>query len=201
MVKRLADRSDRRQPRLANPPRRSREMSRQWLLAVALVAMPLFAYWPAYEAGYIWDDDDHVTQTSIQRTATALKWVWTKPGATPQYYPLTHTTFWLEYYLWGTNPAGYHADNVILHALNALLLWRVLRRLEIAGAWLAAAIFALHPVHVESVAWITERKNALSAFFIFWRCWRLFAPGGFRVPPPRPGTILPGGGIPSSARK
>lgn len=167
-------------------PRPAPRPARQWPAAVALIAMTLLAYWPALSAGYVWDDDDHVTQTPIQRTPTALKWVWTRLGTTPQYYPLTHTTFWLEYQLWGTNPAGYHADNVLLQAANALLLWRVLVGLEIPAAWLAAAIFAIHPVQVESVAWITERKNLLSTFFYLlamrWglRAWRLVpgAPGG-----------------------
>lgn len=102
-----------------------------------------------------------------------------KPGATPQYYPLTHTIFWIEGHLWGLNAAGYHAVNVLLHIGNSLLLWAALRRLNIAAAWLVAAVFALHPINVESVAWITEQKNTLSGFFYFvaillaLRAWRV----------------------------
>ncbi|HVM59938.1 MAG TPA: tetratricopeptide repeat protein [Verrucomicrobiae bacterium] len=125
------------------------------------------AYQPVWRAGFIWDDDVYITNNALLRAVNGLWGIWARPGATIQYYPLVFTSFWAEYHLWKLQPLGYHLVNVFLHALNAVLLWRVLRRLEIPGSWWAAAIFALHPVEVESVAWITERKNVLSGCFYF----------------------------------
>ncbi|MHC4081279.1 MAG: hypothetical protein ACYSU2_08170, partial [Planctomycetota bacterium] len=133
--------------------------------AALLVLMTLAAYWPATSCGYIWDDDDYVHQNVLLRSTGGLGEIWLDVGATPQYYPLVHTSYWLEYRLWEDDPRGYHVVNILLHALGAVLLWRVLKRLGVPGAWVAAAVFALHPVHVESVAWITERKNVLSGVF------------------------------------
>jgi len=135
----------------------------------ALFVMTLLAYAPAMSAGFIWDDDDYITQNLTLRSLDGLRRIWFEPGAVPQYYPLVHTTFWLEHHIWDDNPAGYHIVNIILHAVSAILLCIVLRRLDFSWplAWVAAAVFALHPVHVESVAWITERKNVLSSTFYF----------------------------------
>jgi hypothetical protein len=133
--------------------------------AGVIILMTLVAYIPAMQGGYIWDDDVHVTDNSTLRTPDGLRRIWFELGAVPQYYPLVHTTFWVEYHLYQLEPFGYHLVNVLLHAFNAVFLWLVLRYLGIPGAWLAAAFFALHPVHVESVAWVTERKNVLSSFF------------------------------------
>ncbi|MBA4019227.1 MAG: O-GlcNAc transferase [Pirellula sp.] len=138
-----------------------RRMSRL-LPALGLLLITAAAYWPVLQCGFIWDDDFYVINNEALRSVEGLVRIWTDPFATPQYYPLVHSTFWLEYQLWGLNPAGYHAVNVLLHGTNAVLFWLVLRRLAIPGAYFAAAIFALHPVHVESVAWVTERKNVLS---------------------------------------
>ena len=144
--------------------------AREWnalLLGACSVALMLIVYLPALGGGFGWDDDAYVTNNLTLRSVRGLSQIWGQLTATPQYYPLTYSSFWLEYHLWGPNPLGYHVVNVLLHTLAAMLLWRVLVRLQLPGAWLAAGIFALHPVAVESVAWITERKNVLSAVFYF----------------------------------
>jgi len=134
---------------------------RSWLL----ILIVFIAYLPVTVAGYIWDDPAYVTENVELRSLPGLWRIWTSPGATPQYYPMVFSTFWMEYQFWRLNSIGYHIDNVVLHALNAFLLYRLLLRLNVPGALLAAVIFGVHPVHVESVAWITERKNVLSGSF------------------------------------
>ncbi len=133
-----------------------------WLPPAALVLLVLLVYWPTLANGFVWDDDSYVTQNDTLRSAHGLWRIWFEPLSIPQYYPLVHTTFWLEHHLWGDAPAGYHAANIALHSASVLLLWILLARLRVPGAWLAAALFAVHPVEVETVAWITERKNLLS---------------------------------------
>ena len=134
-------------------------------LSLLLVAVTLVAYLPALPGQFIWDDNGYVTNNLLLHSLKGLWQIWSVPGATPQYYPLTFTSFWVDYHLWQLNPLGYHLINVLLQALNAILLWTILRRLDVPGAWLAAAVFAVHPVNVESVAWVTERKNLLAGFF------------------------------------
>lgn len=133
--------------------------------AIVLVGAVWLAYLPALQAGFIWDDDDYVTNNPTLRTLSGLAEIWLNPRSIPQYYPMVHTTFWLEYRLWGLSPMGYHAVNVGLHAASAVLVWRILALLGLPGAFVAALLFGLHPVQVESVAWITERKNTLSGLF------------------------------------
>jgi tetratricopeptide (TPR) repeat protein len=133
-------------------------------LGLLLIAATAIAYFPAWNGKPIWDDNAHMTSPAL-RSLDGLVRIWTEPGATQQYYPLAHSVFWIEHALWGDTVFPYHLVNILLHALSAFILYRILRLLEVPGAWLAAALFALHPVQVESVAWISELKNTLSCLF------------------------------------
>jgi tetratricopeptide (TPR) repeat protein len=137
---------------------------RDWLLGLLLVIATMLTYQRLWHAGFIWDDGAHVTEPRL-RSWHGLVDIWFKLGTTQQYYPLVHTFFWAEYKLWGDAPLGYHLVNVLMHVAVALLLVKALRQLEIPGSWLAGFLFALHPVEVESVAWVSELKNTLSAVF------------------------------------
>jgi hypothetical protein len=130
-----------------------------------LLVLAISAYVPALRGDFIWDDVQYVKENPLLKDADGLRRIWAEPRASLQYYPLVFTSFWVEQRFWGLNPLGYHLVNVLLHTLGAGLLWLTLARLGVPGAWLAAALFVLHPVHVESVAWITERKNTLSLPF------------------------------------
>jgi tetratricopeptide (TPR) repeat protein len=136
----------------------------EWLYLAALVIAVLLAYQPAWHGGFIWDDDAHVTKPEL-RSWQGLYRIWFDVRATTQYYPLLHTAFWIEHRLWGDATLGYHLVNLLLHATAAIMVALALRWLAVPGALFAATIFALHPVHVESVAWMTEQKNTLSAVF------------------------------------
>ncbi len=130
----------------------------------AITLITFFVYFPSLTNGFIWDDDDYIINNfSIQKTE-GLKEIWFS-YKTPQYYPVVFSSFWLEYQLWGQNPTGYRVVNLVFHIFNALLIYLILFKLYKPIALPAALIFALHPVQVETVAWITERKNIFGAFF------------------------------------
>jgi tetratricopeptide (TPR) repeat protein len=130
-----------------------------------LMLLVLVAYLPALAAGFIWDDDAYVTKNPMLTDPHGLREIWFTAHTQSQYFPLVYTTFRFEHELWGLNPFGFHLVNVLLHGVNVTLVWWVLRRLLVPGAWLAAAIFALHPVEVETVAWVTELKSIESLLF------------------------------------
>jgi Tfp pilus assembly protein PilF len=167
------------------------------LICLLLVAALVIAYLPAIRGGFIWDDDDFVTKNATLRDLHGLYRIWFQIGATLQYYPLVYSTFWIENHVWGLNPVYFHVANVLLHGLGSFLLWRVLSELEIRGARLTALVFAFHPVCVESVAWITERKNVLSGVFYFAAALAyLKFVGGFKAAGEAPGVVPESRGSP-----
>jgi tetratricopeptide (TPR) repeat protein len=129
-----------------------------------MLCATLVAYLPALRGGLLWDDNMHVTRADLQ-SLHGLWRIWFDLGATQQYYPLLHSAFWLEHRIWGDAVLGYHLTNVALHAASACLVVMIVRRLSLPGAWLAGFVFALHPVCVEAVAWISEQKSTLSGAF------------------------------------
>lgn len=131
------------------------------VLGALLIAAVLLAYAPALGGDLLWDDAAHITVGSLQGW-DGLARIWLEPGATQQYYPVLHSAFWIEHRLWGSAVLGYHLVTAALHAGAACLVVLLGQRLAIRGAWIAGFLFALHPVHVESVAWISEQKNTLS---------------------------------------
>jgi hypothetical protein len=135
-----------------------------WPGAAVLAAVTVLVYLPAMRGGFIWDDDILVTENPAVKTLNGLFAIWFGNWQ-EDYIPLTLTSFWAEWHLWGMHAAGYHVVNIALHAANAVLVWRVLARLGVPGSWLAALLFAVHPVCASSVVWIAERKNTLSMLF------------------------------------
>jgi protein O-mannosyl-transferase len=142
------------------------------LAGVALIACAVFSsYSPAINGKLIFDDDQLVTDNDLVQSPRGLHQLWRDPRAL-EFYPITYDSYWIEWRMWEMHPAGYHVTNLILHVVGALLIWAVLRRLSVPGAFFAALIFAVHPVNVESAAWISQRRNMLSLLFfllsIYW---------------------------------
>ncbi|MGA2798871.1 MAG: tetratricopeptide repeat protein [Thermoguttaceae bacterium] len=143
---------------------------------VALIAVAVFlAYRPSMTGGFILDDDRLVSDNDHIKASDGLHQFWCTAKA-DDYWPVTNSSLWIEWRLWGMHPTGYHVSNQILHIIEALLIWIILRKLSIPGAFLAAIIFAVHPVNVESVAWIAQRKNTMAMlFFLVSILWYLKA--------------------------
>ncbi len=137
-----------------------------WIVPPALLLLAGLVYLPSLHGPLVFDDKVWTTDLEWAfKNMEGLRQLWFAPRTAQQYYPLTATTFWIDYQLWGFNTLPYHVENVLLHGLAGVLFWLVLRQLGIGGAFFAAALFVAHPVMVESVAWIAERKNALSQVF------------------------------------
>lgn len=146
-------------------------VTRLVLLALAIAVATTLAYLTSLPGEFIWDDDMHVTHNPVLRSLAGLRDIWIprftplyEPN-TPQYYPLAFTALWIQFQAFGVDPLGYHLVNLGFHVANALLVWAVFARLRMKGAWLLGALFALHPMHVETTAWAMEIKNLLSGFF------------------------------------
>jgi tetratricopeptide (TPR) repeat protein len=160
-----------------------------WSLALILFAAVVIIFHPAWRAGFIWDDDAHLTHNPCIVGPLGFRAIWTSSAAV--YYPLVLTSFWVQHALWGLNPIPYHLVNIAMHGACAVLLWRLLLALQVRGAWLGAALWALHPVMVESVAWITELKNTQSCLFyllailFFLRWWKISSGSGDSTGPAR----------------
>ena len=136
------------------------------VLATAAVAI----YLPALNGRFILDDDLLLTRNTLVKSSDGLARIWCSTEAV-DYWPITNSSFWLEWRCWQTNPIGYHVTNLILHIAISLLLWAVLRKLAIPGACFAALLFTVHPVNVESVAWIAQRKNLLALLWSLVCTW------------------------------
>ena len=151
-------------------PKRKSEDGNQLVLGLAIVAITLATYVPALHGGFVWDDYGFFIDNPLVENPHGLHDIWLSTES-QDYFALTSTMLWAEWQAWGMNPVGYHVVNVLLHAAAAVLLWRVLRRLRIPGAWLGAALFAVHPVATLSAAWITEGKNTLSLALYLLALW------------------------------
>jgi hypothetical protein len=136
-----------------------------WVRCLLVIGGLVVLYSPACQSGFTWDDDEHLTQNPCIIGPQSLVDIWTTRAA--RICPLVLSTFWLEHRLWGLAPLPYHLVNVLMHAgaVLVLVLWRVLLALRVPGAWLGALLWALHPVQVETVAWVTEMKNTQSGLF------------------------------------
>ncbi len=159
--------SSRQQYSPAELPANELPSRRRALTAVAvllLIGAAFVIYQPCFKGGLILDDDIYFTATGLLPAPNGLQRIWFSREQ-PEYYPINYTVLWLQWRLWGLNTAGYHVVNVLLHISVALLLWRLLQRLSIPGAYLAALLFTVHPVNVESVAWIFQIRGLLAMAF------------------------------------
>lgn len=173
-------------------------MAAQWQPAVLLIAT-VIVYLPSLRAGFIMDDNAMLTDNPLIAAADGIGRFWYTAQPANFFGPVTASTLWIEWRLWGLNPVGYHATNLVFHCAEVLLLWGILRRLRLPGAWLAALLFAVHPLNVETVAWVTQRKN-LAAMLFFLLSIRFFLETGLASPSPPLESRGADGSVPARGR-
>ncbi len=154
-------------PGAAEPPRGLTPRGKYILGAVAIFLLALVVYWPLHSAGYIWDDGGWLVHNHFAHHWRGLWNIWFNPHDSIQYYPMVFTAFNIQWHIWGGDALGYHLVNIVMQAADAVLLWRILKALGLRSAWIAASIWAIHPVQVETVGWVVEQKSLLSALFLF----------------------------------
>ena len=132
------------------------------LRGLLVLAVTFWVYSPAFHGDWLWDDSVLIVDNPLMSDPGGLRKIWIEPGVLKDYYPVTFTLQRLEWQWFGMHRLGYHLVNISLHALSALLVWRLLEKLGVRGAWCGGVLFAVHPVMVESVAWISELKNTLA---------------------------------------
>ena len=169
-----------------------------WVMGVGLLGLLGLVgvvFWPGVLGAFVWDDSVFLLEAEpVRQGLGGLRDIWFNPSTMVEghYWPLVYSSFWLEHKLWGFDPMGYHATNVLLHCINTLLLWRLAGRLALPGAWFVAALFAVHPVHTEPVVWIISRKDLLGSLFYLlaagcWLQWRSLQDERLRRGKKRPG--------------
>src|SRR5271170_2596011 len=175
----------------ATPSLVAKSSHRTMPASVLLFILVVLPFLPALHGQFTWDDDLLLANSAQVRAWNGLHLIW-NPFVQPiQYFPLTYTTFWLEHKIWGLNTTGYHLVNMLLQGGCAVMLWLALRRLGIRAAWFAALLWAIHPVQVDSVAWISERKNTLSGIFYMLAAWSYLRFERIGDPSPNHSTASP----------
>jgi len=167
---------------LSAPTSTSEKFLPPWWRALLIVASGIWVFAPALQGDWLWDDGLYFTHNPLLQNVAGLETIWFRPGHFIEYYPLSETVQWVQWHLWGMRTPGYHVTNLALHLLNALLVWRLLTKFGLRLAWLGGLLFAIHPVQVESVAWIAELKNTLSLapFLLAMMAWIDFEQRGKR---------------------
>jgi len=161
-----------RDPKTGAGPESTADLGRFILQTAVILLAGLWIYSPAYHGDWLWDDDQLLTANPTVQSGSfqGLAKLWFNPDGA-DYFPLSYTALWAQWPFFGPNSTGYHVTTILLHITAALLLWALLAKMRIPGAWLSGVLFAIHPICVESVAWVSETKNTLSLPLFLLSCF------------------------------